>query len=90
MSKTLTLQGEIRPDYTLTVTLPDDMPIGPAQILVTAEMEEPTAIRTLGELANSEFFAMFADRDDLPTTNEDFREWRRKLWEPPHIDPSGH
>lgn len=85
MSKTLTLHGEIRPDHTLTVTLPDDLPVGPAKITVTVEAEDSSMIRTLGELANSDFFGMFADRDDLPKTNEEFREWRRKLWERPSV-----
>ncbi len=80
--KTVTTDGEVKPDRRLTVRMPKDFPLGPVRITVTTEPPTNTPkIRTFGDLMSSEFFGMFAERDDLPATNEEFREWRRKLSE---------
>jgi hypothetical protein len=80
--KSVTTDGEVKPDRTLTVRMPDDFPLGPARVTVTTDQAaKAPRIRTFGDLLSSEFFGMFAERDDLPRTNDEFREWRGKLSE---------
>src|SRR5437870_2332143 len=82
--KSLTTDSEVMLDHTVTVRMPSDFPTGPVRVTVTAQPAgEPPKMRTFGDLLSSEFFGMYADRDDLPKTNEEFREWRRKLWAVP-------
>ena len=82
MNRTLTVDGEIGEDHILKVEMPDDVPVGPARVTVTTEVETKKPIRTLGELLDRGFVGMYADRTDLPTTPEEFAAWRKKIWEP--------
>ena len=80
--KSLTLESEIKEDHSLTVDVPQDFPTGRVRVTVTeVRTEKGERIRTFGDLIESEFSGMFADRDDLPLTNDEFRIWRRKLSE---------
>ena len=79
---TVTTHGEVQPDHTLTVRVPNDVPPGPVIVTVTSESSPEPKIRTLRDLLHSGFVGMWADRDDLPKTNEEFAAWRKKLWEP--------
>jgi hypothetical protein len=81
MIRTIKARGEIRSDHTITVIVPDDVPVGPADVTLTFEDETAPKIRTFGDLLDSGFVGMYADRDDLPRTNEEFRTWRKRLWE---------
>ena len=81
MTHSITTTSEVKADHTLTVKVPSDFPPGPVQVTVTADSSSEGHIRTFGDLLDSEFFGMWADRDDLPKTNEEFAEWRRKIWE---------
>lgn len=68
-------------DHVVTLTLPADVP--PGELRITGEVKPTEQARKLtgAELADSEFFGDWADRDDLPRTNEEFIQWRRRLWE---------
>jgi hypothetical protein len=92
MSRTLTLQGEVRADHVLTVLVPDEVPVGPTEITLKIDgTEEPIKmIRTFGDLLESGFVGMFADRDDLPRSTEQFSAWRKRLWEDGPDDATGH
>ena len=57
------------------------LPEGAEVVVLFERAPAPKKIRTIRDLLESEFFGMWKDRDDLPKTNEEFREWRRKLWE---------
>jgi hypothetical protein len=83
MSRTLTLRGEVRADHVLTVLVPDSVPVGPTEITLKIDgAEEPIKmIRTFGDLLDSGFVGMFADREDLPRSTDEFRAWRKRLWE---------
>ena len=65
----------------MMVVVPEDVPVGPAEVTLTFDAEPRAKIRTFGDLLDSGFVGMFADRDDLPRTNEEFRAWRKRLWE---------
>lgn len=91
MTHTLRIQTAIPASRKLQITLPTEVPSGEADLVVsitprqarsTAEPRvEPPKIRTFTDLLTSEFVGMWADRDDLPVTNEEFSDWRRRLWE---------
>ena len=81
----VTTESEVKPDRTLTLRMPEGFPAGPVRVTVTAEATpEPYKIRTFSDLLSSEFVGMWSDRDDLPKTDEEFREWRQRLWERKH------
>ena len=81
MVHTLTTTGEVQPDHTMTVVLPDSVPLGRVRVTITVEPEEGLRPLTPRELALSEFVGDWADRQDLPATTEEFTTWRAKRWE---------
>ena len=77
--KTVTVQADIPPNRELRVILPDDVPTGPCTVrLVIDEPEAPAVKRTLGDLLDSEFFGMWADREDITDSAAFARELRAK------------
>jgi hypothetical protein len=80
MNRTLTANGEVGKDHIRKVEMPEDVPVGPARVTVTIETEIKEPIRTLGDLLDSGFVGMYADRTDLQTTPEEFAAWRNKIW----------
>ncbi len=81
MFHTVTTDGEVQSDHTLVLTVPADLPPGPVTVTITSEAHVPDRISTLGDLLESGFVGMWADRKDLPRTDNEFSVWRRKLWE---------
>lgn len=81
MFHAVTTRGEVLADHTLVLSVPADIPPGPVTVTISVEEQDAPKIRTLGDLLDSGFVGMFADRDDLPKTNEEFIDWRRRLWE---------
>ena len=77
--RTITTFGDVRQDHTVLLVLPTDVP--PGRVRVTVTIDEPSSPSPLSpqEFLKSELFGIFADREDLPSTNEEFREWRRKI-----------
>jgi len=65
MVKTLNLNTEIPPNRELRITLPNDVPIGPAEIVMLVSSSALTSDSTLGALANSQFFGLWKDREDI-------------------------
>ena len=68
--KTVTVQAEVSSDRELRVVLPDDVAPGRHTFHIAIEDAdlEPASARggsTLGTLLESEFFGMWADRDDI-------------------------
>ena len=83
MVKTINLNAEIPPSRELHITLPMDVPVGPAAIAVTVSSPSPTPARTLADLARSEFFGMWRDRDDLKDSLGFARMLRSEGWSRP-------
>ena len=80
MIKTISLSIEISQDRELNLTVPADVPVGPADIvLVVASSAQPNA-STLGELADSEFFGMWRDRTDIIDNSQFARDLRSEGW----------
>jgi hypothetical protein len=65
MIRTINLSIEIPPSREFRITLPDDVPAGPAEIVMVVSSSPVSRSSNLGDLANSEFFGMWRERKDL-------------------------
>ena len=79
MRTRLRIETELASDKQLRVQLPQDFPSGPVEVEIVAKEESP-AISTFGDLLRSEFFGMWADREDIKDSVEFAAELRRKAW----------
>jgi len=80
MVKTITLSTDVPPDREVRLVLPDDVPPGPAEIVIVVAPRASAATRTLGDLAHSEFFGMWRDRADIGDSVEFARRLRAEAW----------
>ena len=80
MVKTIHLSTEISPDRELRITLPADVPPGPAEILLVISSSAQTSAPTLGDLANSEFIGIWRDRSDIDDSVQFARTLRSDGW----------
>ncbi len=80
MVKTYTLNAEVLPNREVHVTLPPDAPIGPADVVVIVVPKEAPPVRTLGDLAASEFIGMWRDRTDIEDSAAFARRLREEAW----------
>jgi hypothetical protein len=80
MIKTINLNAEIPLSRELHITLPPDVPVGPAEIALTVWSPSHQPARTLSDLARSEFFGMWRDRDDLRDSAAFARRLRSEGW----------
>jgi hypothetical protein len=81
MIKTISVNADIPASRELHITLPEDVPIGPAEIvLLVSSPKADSHARTLGDLANSEFFGMWRDRSDILDGPQFARELRSRAW----------
>ena len=83
MVRTVSLNAEIPPNREIHLTLPGDVPVGPAEIVVVVSTQAQAVESTLGDLAKSEFFGMWADRADIRDSVEFARELRTEAWKRP-------
>lgn len=65
MVKTLNLNAQIPPNRELRINLPSDVPPGPAEIVLVLSSSACSSDSTLGALANSQFFGLWKDREDI-------------------------
>jgi hypothetical protein len=63
----------------LVIALPEDVPEGPAEIVV-AVSSPASKSSTFGELLDSEFFGMWRDREDIGDSVEFARDLRSVGW----------
>jgi hypothetical protein len=80
MVKTLNFTTEVPASRELTITLPSDIPIGPAEIVVVVASKASTPSPTLGDLKESEFFGILRDRSDIEDSAEFARRLRTEAW----------
>jgi hypothetical protein len=83
MIKTINLNAEIPLSRELHITLPPDVPVGPAEIAVTVLSPSDPHGRTLADFARSEFFGMWRDREDLKDSFDFARMLRSEGWRRP-------
>ena len=75
--RTINLTTDVPPNRQVQLVLPDDVPTGPADIVViVASRATPT--HTLGDLVHSPFFGMWRDRDDIGDSAEFARRLRAR------------
>jgi hypothetical protein len=74
--KAVSLTTEVPPNREVRITLPDDVPVGPAEIVVVVASLAPAKVATLGDLLRSEFFGMWRDRADIGDSAEFARRLR--------------
>lgn len=79
MVRTINLTTDIPLNREVRIMLPQDVPVGPAELVVVIA---PLAgrVRTLGDLARSEFFGMWRDRTDLGDSAEYASQLRSEVW----------
>jgi len=79
--RVVTLTTTITPERTLTIRVPEEVPTGPAEVIVVFAAEPPSEPhRTLGELRASEFFGVWRGRTDLPDSSILARTLREQAW----------
>jgi hypothetical protein len=80
MVKTLSINTDVPANREVIISIPADIPIGPAEIVVVIASKVNTTTKTLGELLNSEFFGMWKDRSDIEDSVEFAHQLRTQAW----------
>jgi hypothetical protein len=82
MMRLVKFKTTVTPERTLTFRVPDDVPAGSVEVIVVFAPTETASERhsTLGDLRDSEFFGMWGDRDDLPSSPTLARTLREEAW----------
>ena len=80
MVRTINLTTDIPTTREIRITLPADFPAGPAEIVVVVSTSADSDVATLGEFADSEFFGMWRDRQDITNNLEFARDLRSLGW----------
>lgn len=80
MVRTLNLNADIPTDRQLLISLPADIPAGPAEIVLVVSPTQSSQSRTLGEFAASKFFGMWSERRDIADTESYARQLRSEGW----------
>ena len=80
MIRTISITANVPSSHEVQITLPPDVPMGPAEIVVVVASHINNKTRTLGDLLASEFFGMWRDRDDVSDSAEFARRLRAQAW----------
>ena len=80
MVRTVNLNTDIPANRELRITLPADVPIGPAEIVLVVTSSDHAGGRTLGDFGRSEFFGMWHDRSDIIDGVQFARDVRSEGW----------
>ena len=80
MIRTVHLTTEIPASREIHITLPADIPLGPAEIVVVVSSSAPVLPSTLGNLLNSELLGMWRDRTDIADSLKFAEELRSQGW----------
>jgi hypothetical protein len=78
--KTLNINADIPANRELRITLPDDVPTGPAEIVVIVSPGKCHGNSTFGALAESDFFGIWKDRQDVTDSIQFSQDLRSKGW----------
>jgi hypothetical protein len=80
MVKTINLTANVPPDRELHIVLPEDVPPGPVEIVITVTSPTASTRPTLGDLLDSELFGIWREREDIDDSAEFARRLREKAW----------
>jgi hypothetical protein len=78
--KTVTIHTDIPESREVRVQLPDDVPSGPAELVIVIGQGDTAPAGTLGDLLSSEFVGMWSDRADIQDSAEFARQLRHQAW----------
>lgn len=81
--KTLNINADIPANRELRIALPDDVPAGPAEIVLIVSPRTRHADSTLGALSESEFFGIWKDRQDITDSVQFAEDLRSEGWKRP-------
>jgi len=81
MITSFTTEVEITTSRKIYITLPVDIPIGPAKLSVEISTQEDKQAKTLGDLLRSEFFGMWRARTDIDDSVTFARQLRENAWQ---------
>ena len=82
MVRTLNVKADIpaNRELDLHITIPTDIPLGPADIVLVVSSSAAPKSSTLGDLLSPEFFGLWRDRTDIPSSIDFARELRSQGW----------
>ncbi len=75
MVRKISMTTDIPANREMHITLPSDVPSGPADVVVLVTPHSLNPLPTFGDLAESEFFGMWRDREDI----SDSADFARRL-----------
>lgn len=67
MTRMISMQVDVPPDRRLFISVPQDVPVGPAQVIIIRLDQAPPA-GTAAEMVSSPLFGLWAGRDDIDFT----------------------
>ena len=80
MVTTFSLTTNILPDREVRFKVPDGVPLGPAEIVIVVAPSAAATVRTLGDLARSEFSGMWRERTDIGDSIDFAHRLRAEAW----------
>jgi hypothetical protein len=83
MVKTVHIRAEVPENREVKVTLPPEVPPGPADLVVVISFGPKEAPPKLGDLLLSEFFGSWRDRDDIGDSCDFAKRLRAEAWKRP-------
>ena len=80
MVKTVSWSADIPANRELHLRLPADIPSGPADLQLVVSTEASPSSKTLGDLLDSEYTGMWADRRDIADSTVFASQLRDQGW----------
>jgi hypothetical protein len=80
MTRTLRIQTDIPADHEVQITLPLDVPTGPAELEIVVRSGNGQESGTCADFLKSDFFGMWKDRDDIKDSTDFARSLRETAW----------
>lgn len=65
MTRTISMQVDVPPDRRLLIPVPQDVPVGPAQVIIIIELDQTALAGTAAEMVSSPLFGLWAGRNDI-------------------------
>lgn len=65
MTRTISIQVDVPLDRRLLIPVPQDVPVGPAQVIIITRLDQKVPAGTATEMISSPLFGLWARRDDI-------------------------
>ena len=80
MVRTVSLHTDIPDNRELHITLPADVPAGPADVVIVVSVHATPLAKTFGDFLDSEFVGIWKDRTDITDSVAFARHLREEAW----------